>query len=78
MSCEGNKSLGPDGFNFTFIKSCWNTIKEETFELLVQFHSNGKLPKAFTSSFVALVGKIKNPQRLNDFRPTSLMGAFTK
>lgn len=59
MSCEGDKSPGPDGFNFTFIKSCWNTIKDEIFELVTQFHDNGKLPKAFTYSFVALIGKCK-------------------
>lgn len=27
-SCEGNKSLGPDSLNFTFIKSCWGMIKK--------------------------------------------------
>lgn len=51
-SCGEHKSPGPDGFNFTFIKVCWDTIKEEIFGVLVQFHSNGKLHKAFTSSFV--------------------------
>lgn len=25
--CEGNKSLGPDGFNFFFIKQNWNILK---------------------------------------------------
>lgn len=48
-SYEGDKSPGPDGFNFTFIKTCWETIKEEILELMAQFHSNGRLPKAFTS-----------------------------
>ena len=23
--CEGNKSPGPDGYNFSFIKACWGT-----------------------------------------------------
>lgn len=26
MSCDGNKSLGPDGFNFNFLKRFWDTI----------------------------------------------------
>lgn len=72
-SCESNKSSGPDEFNFTFIKSCWNTIKYEVLEVLVQFHSNGKLPKAFTFSFVGLIGKTKSPQGLNEFRPISFI-----
>lgn len=61
--CEGDKSPRPDGFNFTFIKSCWETIKEEIFGVLVQIHANGKVPRAFKSSFVALIGKKENPQR---------------
>lgn len=27
--CDGRKSPGPDGFNFNFIKNCWNIIKLE-------------------------------------------------
>jgi exonuclease III len=28
-SSDGNKSPGPDGFNFAFLKKCWGTIKGE-------------------------------------------------
>lgn len=45
---------------------------------MVQFQTNGKLPRAFTSSFVALVGKKKNLQGLNDFWPISLIGCIYK
>lgn len=64
-SCEGNKSLESDRFDYTFINSCWDMLKEETYGLVTQFHSNGKLPRAFTSSLVALIGKIKNPRLRN-------------
>lgn len=77
-SCEGNKSPGPDGFNFNFIKSCWSTIKGEILGVLDQFHANGRFPKASTSSFVALIGKKKNPQELTDFRPISLIECIYK
>lgn len=76
--CEGNKCPGPDDFNFNFIKSCWNTIKDEIHQVLLQFHKNGKLPKAFTSSFVTIIGKTKNPRGLNEFRPISLIGCIYK
>lgn len=59
-SCEGSKSPGPNGFNFTFIKPCWEILKEEIHVLANQFHNNAKLPKAFTSSFVAMIRKVKN------------------
>lgn len=28
-SCDGSKSLGPNEYNFVFIKNCWNILKEE-------------------------------------------------
>lgn len=36
------------------------------------------MPKAFSSSFVALIGKKKNPQELVDFGPISLIGCIYK
>lgn len=46
--------------------------------MLSKFLRNGKLPKAFTSSFVSLYGKTKNPQSLNEFRPISLIACNIK
>ncbi|MCH83902.1 cysteine-rich receptor-like protein kinase, partial [Trifolium medium] len=38
MESDGNKSPGPDGFNFTFLKSCWDIIKGEIRVMFDQFH----------------------------------------
>lgn len=27
--CDGNKSLGSDGFNLHFIKECWDVVKDD-------------------------------------------------
>jgi hypothetical protein len=43
-----------------------------------EFHRNGKLAKGINSTFIALIPKIDNPQRLNDFRPISLVGSLYK
>lgn len=43
--CDGNKSLGPDGFNFNFIKNCWNIISQEILNFFKEFHSLARLPK---------------------------------
>ena len=76
--CDGNKSPGPDGFNFTFLKSFWGVIKEDIMNMLTEFHNNGKIPKSLLSYFVALVPKVKCLQRVNDFRPISLLGCLYK
>jgi hypothetical protein len=76
--CDGNKSPGPDGFNFAFIKAMWNLIKGEIRILFDQFHGIETLPKSFSSYFVALIPKINSPFALGDFRPISLLGCLYK
>jgi hypothetical protein len=63
-SCDGNKSPGPDGFNFNFYKACWPIVKLDIMAFLTEFHVNGFLPKAFTASFLTLVRKKDHPQDL--------------
>jgi len=45
---------------------------------MVEFHRNGKLTKGLNSTFIALIPKATSPQRLNDFRPISLVGSLYK
>jgi hypothetical protein len=40
-----------------------------------KIHRNGKLTKGLNSTFIALIPKVDTPQRLNDFRPISLVGS---
>jgi hypothetical protein len=75
---DGNKSPGPDGFNFAFLKRCWETLKGEVRIMFDQFHGNASLPKSFISYFVALIPKVRPPSGLSDFRPISLLGCLYK
>lgn len=76
-SCDGDKSSGPDGFNFTF-KKFWTTIKVEISLLIEEFFNNSVLLCGICSSFIALIPKRDNPQRINDYRPISLIGSIHK
>lgn len=76
--CDGNKSLGPDGFNFNFIKACWDTIGVEVMKFFEEFHRFAKLPKAVSASFIAIIPKSSNPQGLGEYRPISLIGCLYK
>ncbi|XP_058769267.1 uncharacterized protein LOC131643129 [Vicia villosa] len=71
-SCDGSKSLGPDGMSLLFIKSCWNYIKKDAFAFLKYFHSGAVLSKSITSSFLTLILKVSNPLGLDDYRPICL------
>ncbi|MCI18625.1 transposon TX1 putative protein, partial [Trifolium medium] len=75
---DGNKSPGPDGFNFSFIKSFWYLLKGEVRILFDQFHGNASLPKSLLSYFITLIPKVPCPSYLGDFRPISLLGCLYK
>jgi hypothetical protein len=76
--CDGDKSPGPDGFNFAFVKKFWYLLKGEVRIMFDQFHGNGILPKAMMAYFVALIPKINSPMELKDYRPISLLGCLYK
>ena len=76
--CEGSKSLGPDGFNFNFIKSCWEVIKGDVMAAVQLFHATGSLLKGCNASFIALIPKVRDPSSLDQFRPISLVGVIYK
>jgi len=76
--CEVSKSPGPDGFNFNFIKKSWDFIKEEVMAIMNLFHDTGVLPKGCNASFIALVPKVRDPVKLEQYRPISLVGAIYK
>jgi len=76
--CDSNKSPGPDGINFGFIKEFWPDIKDEVMRFVSEFHRNGKLSKGINATFIALIPKVDCPQKLNFFRPISLVGSLYK
>ncbi|GKU89772.1 hypothetical protein SLEP1_g3866 [Rubroshorea leprosula] len=74
--CEPTKSPGPDGFNFKFMKAMWEDIKQDIIGYIQEFHARGKIEKGANASFIVLIPKIENPQRIEDFRPISLIGVM--
>jgi len=76
--CDSFKRPGPDGISFAFIKQFLELLKDDFKRFLTEFHCNGKLTKGINSTFIALITKVVSPQRLNDFRPISLVGSTYK
>ncbi|CAJ2644735.1 unnamed protein product [Trifolium pratense] len=77
-SSDGNKCPGPDGFNFTFLKACWDIIKGDIIDFLHEFYNSAILPKAITASFLSLIPKKDHPQTLSDYRPICLVSSLYK
>ena len=76
--CDSLKSPGPDGINFGFIKDFWLDMKDDIMRFVSEFHRNGKLLKGINTTFIALIPKVDSPQKLNDFRPISLVRSMYK
>ena len=76
--CEGSKSPGPEGFKFNFIKKSWEFLKNDLMAAMALFHETGAIPKGCNASFIALVPKVRDPIRLEQYRPISLVGVLYK
>ena len=76
--CDSSKSPGPDGFNFGFIKYCWDILKKDVMSAVKDFAGFGCWPKGSNASFLCLIPKVENPQQLGEFRPISLVCCLYK
>ncbi|GKV51601.1 hypothetical protein SLEP1_g58236 [Rubroshorea leprosula] len=76
--CDSSKAPSPDGFNFRFVKSEWEVIKEDVIGFLQDFHKNSKMVRGLNTSFIGLIPKVDNPQKIEEFRPISLIGVMYK
>ncbi|GJU77073.1 putative RNA-directed DNA polymerase [Tanacetum coccineum] len=77
-NCVGSKSLGPDGFNFNFIKSHWEVLKFDFWNYVKHFELTGRLGNGCNASFVVLIPKKNDPLGFLDCRPISLIGCVCK
>ncbi|KAJ0520505.1 putative RNA-directed DNA polymerase [Helianthus annuus] len=76
--CGGDKTPGPDGFTFKFIKNFWDLFEKDFESTLEYFYVHGKLNRGCNSSFISLIPKSNNPQTINNFRPINLIGCISK
>jgi len=76
--CGNEKSHGPDGLNFKFIKEFWDFIKPDLLRFLDEFYVNRVFLNGSNASFLALIPKVHDPHNLNEYRPISLIGCMYK
>ncbi|XP_076896375.1 uncharacterized protein LOC143549354 [Bidens hawaiensis] len=76
--CGNDKSPGPDGFTFKFIKTFWEVLGNDFFEFVKDFEKFGYLEKCCNSAFNSLIPKKKDPMAFSDYRPINLIGSMFK
>ncbi|GKV22579.1 hypothetical protein SLEP1_g32439 [Rubroshorea leprosula] len=77
-NCDPSKSPRPDGFNFRFIMTMWEVVKDDIINFVREFHQHGKMVRGSNASFIVLIPKTENPQAIEEFRPISLIGVTYK
>lgn len=75
---DGDKIPGPDNLIFEFIQKLWNLLGGDIVIFTEEFYRNAKLPKAITVSFITLILKCLNPQKLADYIQIWLIGCLQK
>ncbi|KAG6507101.1 hypothetical protein ZIOFF_032442 [Zingiber officinale] len=50
---------GPDGFSVAFYKECWETIKEDVFEAVLDFFNGGTFPRGMAATTLVLIQKVR-------------------
>jgi hypothetical protein len=68
-----DKAPGPDGFTGLFLKCCWDTIKEDIYDLCFQFYEGNLDLESINMGHITLIPKVATPVGVNDYRPITLI-----
>lgn len=79
---NADKAAGPDGFGAGFYQKFWPLIKNDVMSIFAAFYSeDSSLVRSFSRinlSVVALIPKGNAPDKVEDFRPISLLNCSMK
>lgn len=75
---ESSKIPSPDRTNFDFNKEFWETLKGDFMRVVSEFHTYDRMVKTANCSFLVLIPKNRNPTKIIDYRPISLIGYIYK
>ena len=62
----------PDSMPPLFYKSHWSTVGANVIEATLSVLNTGTMPPLINHTFISLIPKINNPERIKDFRPIRL------
>ncbi|GJW55657.1 RNA-directed DNA polymerase, eukaryota [Tanacetum coccineum] len=71
--CGKNKSTGPDGVTFEFVRKFWDVIGGDVCQAPKSFFRSGLFRKGCNPSFITLIPKVNDVKFVKDFCPISLI-----
>ncbi|WRX16205.1 Reverse transcriptase domain - like 10 [Theobroma cacao] len=78
FSINKDSVAGPDGFTSFFYQHCWDIIKQDLLEAVLDFFKGTPMPRGTTSTTLVLLPKKPNACQWSDFRPISLCTVLNK
>ena len=78
FNCDGNRALGAYGFSMAFFQDDWDLIKGDLEGVFKEFFERGILNKLVVETFVCLIPKKDNANKVKDFQPISLITSVYK
>ncbi|WRX24225.1 Reverse transcriptase domain - like 10 [Theobroma cacao] len=69
---------GPDGFSSFFYQYCWDIIKHDLLDAVLDFFQGSPFPRGVTSTTLVLLPKKPNVCHWSEYRPISLCTVLNK
>ena len=72
------KALGPNGMNALFYQKFWHVVGDNAISTVLDYLNSGVMHPDINHTNIVLVLKVKNPEKMFDFRPISLCNVSYK
>uniref|UniRef100_A0A2N9GD61 Reverse transcriptase domain-containing protein n=1 Tax=Fagus sylvatica TaxID=28930 RepID=A0A2N9GD61_FAGSY len=72
------KTPGPDGIPATFYQKFWSTVRIDIINMVKAFFHSGFMLKSLNHTFITLIPKVPNPEKVTQFRPIALCNVTYK
>ena len=72
------KASGPDGMPPFFYQTYWTDMGMDISQAVLSCLNSGSLLKSINHTFITLIPKVKNPEKVSEFRPISLCNVIYK
>ena len=71
-------ALGPDGMPPLFYQIYWTDVGMEISQVVLSCLNSRSILKSINHTFITLIPKVQNPERVSDYRPISLCNVIYK